>query len=514
MRVKHSILNISAGLGSQLIITLLSFVSRTVFIYTLGVEYLGINGLFTSILLMLSIAEAGIGSAIMYSLYKPLAEEDTTKVIVLMKLYKQVYRMIAIVVLLLGLAIMPFLPLFVKETSVQNLQVIYMLFLANTALPYFFLYKNSFLNVCQKGYIVTAIYTVSQLISTGIKIGILYYTQNYILFLGIDLFINLASAIIIAKIVDRQYPYLGRKTNEKLDQGTKGSIVKNVKAIVLQRIGGYFVFGTDNILISAFVSIAAVGIYSNYVMLIEICRTFINQVFNNLYHSVGNLVASETKEKVYEIYKVTQLLSFWLYAFFAIFLSILIQPFIDLWIGSNYLLDQGLVTLLMLMFFERGMRNPITTVKTTAGIFHEDRYAPIVQAIVNLIVSLVLVQYFGLAGIFIGSLVSAIVVPFWITPYLVYRKVLQQPVHYYFLHYAYLFLVGAVTYSITIWLCSLIPSGGFGMLLVRGMVCFAAINLVFCAFFVRSSEFKYLFGVASRIAHMVLGKLGRLQEAK
>lgn len=507
MRVKHSIINISAGLVNQLIITLLSFVSRTVFISSLGVEYLGINGLLTNILGMLTLAEAGIGASIMYSLYKPVAENDQVKINVLMKFYRKAYMLIALVVLILGLSLMPFIEYFIKDTSVEDIYLIYSIFLLNTVTPYLYVHKNSFLNVCQKGYIVTGIYSVSSIITTCIKIGILFYTQNFILYLVIDSFISITTAFVLSIIVNKMYPFLKNKVTSNLDNETKSSITKNVKAIVLQNIGNYLIFGTDNIIISSFISVAAVGLYSNYNMLIEISRTFINQVFNNIYHSVGNLVASESKDKVYRIYKVYRLLNFWLYSFFTIALLILMEPFITLWIGSKFLLDEGVLLILMIIFYEQGMRNSITTVKTTSGIFHQDRYAPLCQAGINLVVSLILVQYMGIIGVFIGTIISALLVPFWRTPYLVYKKVFFKPIYQYFLTYFYYLFLGIGAYLLTNFICSYIEIKGLLGFILRGMVCLSVPNLVYICIFYKTSEFKYLLGIFSKILRALVNRL-------
>jgi len=504
MRTKNAIINITAGLGNQLIITLLSFFSRTVFIQTLGIEYLGVNGLFTNILAMLSLAEAGIGSSIIYNLYKPVAENDKEKIIMLMKLYKKAYRVIAFIVLGFGLSVMPFLDHFVKDANVEHIHLIYLVFLLNTVTPYFFQYKNSFLNVNQKGYIITAVYSVSSILSMCLKIAILYATQNYILYLIIDCVITVTNSIILSRIVDKRYPFLKEKVTAVLDAATKGNIIKNVKAIILQNVGTYLVFGTDNIIISTYVSIAAVGLYSNYNMLIEICRNCINQVFNNMYHSVGNLVAKESKEKIYSVYKVTMLLNFWLYSFCAIAMYWLIEPFITLWIGKQFLMGQAVLIVLMVSFYERGMRNSISTVKTTAGIFHEDRYVPLAQAVINLAVSLILVQKIGIVGVFLGTLVSAVAMPFWTTPYLVYKKVFQRPLLHYYARYAYYAAIGAVACGAAGTLCRLLPSGTVTDFLLKCLICFFVPNAVYAALFYKTNEFRYLLGIAEQLAGKVL----------
>jgi O-antigen/teichoic acid export membrane protein len=499
MRVKNSIINIGAGLANQLIITLLSFISRTVFITTLGIEYLGVNGLFTNILAMLTLAEAGLGASIMYSLYKPIADNDYHKINTLMKFYRNAYMVIALIILTLGLSIMPFLDLIIKDSKVENIHLIYFIFLLNTVAPYFYVHKNSFLNVSQKGYIVTGLYSVSSIISVCIKIAILHFTQNYILYLIIDSIITIANSIILAIIVNKKYPYLKNKVTDKIDIETKQGITKNVKAIVLQNIGSYLVFGTDNIIISSFVSVAAVGLYSNYHMLIEICRTFINQVFNNIYHSVGNLVANENAEKVYSVYKAYRFLNFWLYSFFTICLTVMMEPFISLWIGSEYLMDKSLLFILMIIFYERGMRNSITTIKTTAGIFHEDRYAPLCQAVINLVVSIVLVKMIGITGVFIGTLVSAVAVPFWTTPYLVYKKVFKLPVAIYFSIYAFYLAVGFGAYFITSLISGIFQADNLILLTLKAFICLVTPNLIYVVIFYKSDEFQYLYGILKHL---------------
>lgn len=510
MRINNSIINISVGIGNQLIITLLSFFSRTVFINTLGVEYLGLNGLLTNILAMLSLAEAGIGSSIIYSLYKPVADNNYEKINVLMKLYKKAYIIIALVVLLLGLIVMPFLPYFIKDANLQNVYWIYLLFLINTVIPYFFSYKTNLLNVYQKSYITTAIFTGLSVASTCLKIGILYWTQNYIYYLMVDSVIVISNSIILFVIVNRMYPFLKEKVTAKLDTDTKNNIIKNVKAIIMQNVGNYFIFGTSNIMISTFVSIAAVGLYSNYNMLIEIFRTFINQVFNNIYHSVGNLVAKESKEKIYSVYKVTMFLNFWLYSFCAIFMYIIIEPFITLWIGKQFIMEKMVLIVLMITFYERGMRNSISTVKTTAGIFHEDRYAPLCQAVINLGFSIWLVQVMGISGVFIGALISAVLVPFWTTPYFVYKKVFQKPLWHYYGTYAYYAAVGVGACLVTSLLCHWLPAGTIMTLVLKGIIGLIVPNVIYLALFYKTEEFKYLFAIVEGLAKNAVRKLRRV----
>lgn len=505
MRIKHTIINISAGLGSQLLITALSFISRTVFIQQLGIEYLGISGLFTSILAMLSLAEAGIGSSIIYHLYKPVAEQDEPRMIALMRLYRHAYMVIALIVVILGLAILPFIDLFVRDTDVEHITLIYLLFLGNTVAPYLLIHKQSFLNVNQKNYIITVSYTAATILSTSLKIAILIYTQNFIYYLIVDSVITLTTSILLAWAVGRMYPFLKNKVTHKLDRATITGLVTNMKAIVLQNVGTYFIFGVDSILISSFISVAVVGLYANYKMLIDLCRTFVNQIFNNMYHSVGNLVAQESGEKVYSIYKVMMLLSFWFYSGLSILLIMIVQPFITIWIGQEYLMSYAVLIVLVVTFYERGMRNAISTVKTTAGIFHADRYVPLVQAAINLGISIALVHFAGIVGIFLGTWISALTLPFWTTPWLVYRRVFRKPLRFYYQLYGLYTLIGMGAFVATALVCSFLPAAGYFEILMRAAICIFIVNMLYIAVFHRTGEFAYLRGVVGRMAGKWLG---------
>ena len=498
MRTKNSIFNMIATFGSQIVMILLGFLSRTIFITTLGSEYLGINGSFTNILSIISLAESGIGSSIVFSLYKPVAEKDEEKIQILMNVYRKAFTVIGFIVFLIGLFIMPFLRKFMNgDTNIDNLYLIYFIFIFNSAITYLFSYKISFLNVCQKNYVVTSITTIFNVIATISKILILYFTKNYILYLIVDSIITIATQIVVSKKADKLYPYLKKKTDKQLDSETKGSIIKNMKALVIHNIGGRAVFGTDNILISSFVSVASVGLYNNYLMFINLFRNLINTVFNAVEDAFGDLIAHEDNNKTYDIYKATNLCVFWLNSFYAIGMYICLEPAMEIWLGKNYLMGKTVVAVLMVSFYVSGMRRAITIVKTKAGIFHEDRFAPLFEAIINLVSSIILVQFLGINGIFLGTIISTLAVPFWTAPYLVYKKVFKRSPWIYFIEYILYTIVGLITCVITVLLCDFIPNEGL-ILGLLGKVIISAIvpNLIYVLIFHRKKEFKYLWGIA------------------
>jgi len=507
MRTRYAFFNIAAGLGNQLVITALSFLSRTVFIHSLGAEYLGVNALFTSVLAMISLAEAGIGASITYQLYKPVAEDDRPRILGLMRLYRRAYAAIGLVVLALGLAMLPLLPYVVRDVSVERLELVYVLFVLNTALPYFFIHRHSFLNVNQKNYIVTLTFTGATVLATALKVLVLLRTGDYILYLVTEFSIMLAATIGVAAVVGRMYPWLRLKDAPPVDPATKRELMTNVKAILLQNVGTYLIFGAESLVISSFVSVAAVGLYSNYKMLIDICRNFIYQVSNNLYHSVGNLVARESRERIYEVFRGMQLMNFWLYSCAGIALYAVIGPFIRAWIGEAWVMEPAVPALLLLLFYERGMRNAVATVKTTSGIFREDRYAPLVQAAVTLGCAVALVGPLGISGVFLGSLIGALAVPFWVTPWWVYRKVFAMPLRRYFIVYARYTAVAGAALAAVLMASRFLPADGWTAVAARMALALTVPNLLYWAMFRRLKEFELLAGAARRIAEMLFGWL-------
>ena len=313
-RVVSSAKNIAGNFISNFICYILRFISRTVFIKTIGEYYLGINGLLSNVLSILSLAELGIGTAINFSLYKPLSENNQKKIVSLMKFYKVAYRVIALVVLGLGLAIFPFLDVFIKDNKgFDNLNIIYLIFVLNMVLSYLFSYKRTLANADQKAYKIAFYTTISTLIATIAQILVLIITKNYIIYLLIQTMFIVFENLLINSFINREYPYLNEIEAEKLDKEELDQIKTNVKALVFHRLGETCVNSTDNIIISSFVGVTVVGIYSNYSMLMSMVQAFILIIFNNLVASFGNLIAEGDKKKNYEIFKTVNFLSFAIY---------------------------------------------------------------------------------------------------------------------------------------------------------------------------------------------------------
>jgi O-antigen/teichoic acid export membrane protein len=494
MRTKNSVRNILIGMASQIIIAILGFVSRKIFLDSLGIEYLGVNGLLTNLLSMMALVESGIGISIVYNLYKPLAESDRYKVVALVQLYKKAYGILAIIIFLFSLFLYPFLDTIMKETrTVSNITIIYFLFVAKNMLSYLNAHKWSLINADQKGYVIAKVELIFQVLTTIVKIIVLILTRNFILYLLIEFILYAIQIIYSSKIVEKRYPYIKTKEKYEIDKSTKENLITNVKAMILHNIGGYLVFGTDNILISSFISVATVGLYSNYTMIMQQLSGLAKPILGGIGASVGNLIATESNEKNYSVFKMTFLINFWIFSIGVIFLYNLLEPFINWWLGNGYLLGEITFIIILINFYLDGMRIAISTFKNKAGLFVQDKYFPLIEGGINLVSSLILVKIFGLAGIFIGTTISTVTTVFWTQPTIVYKNLFKKSVSSYFVKYCLYAVLTILTCYLTTSVSDLLVVGeGFKSLVAKGIICLTLPNILYTIIFYRSKDFQLL----------------------
>lgn len=494
MRSINSFKNIAISISTQIVIALFGFISRKVFLDNLGTDYLGVNGLLDNVLSILALVESGIGTSIVYQLYKPLAERDEPKIIALVRLYKKAYTIIAIIVFILSLCLYPFLGKLIENSaSINYFALVYFLFVAKNMTYYLNAHKVALINADQKGYILTRLNFIFQVVMTILKILVLLATKNYILYLIIELSIFLIQNAIYGKVVFKHYPFLLNKGNFSITNNEKEGLTKNIKASFFHNIGGYIVFGTDNILISSFIGLTTVGLYSNYSMIIGQLGSVVSPLLGGIGASVGNLIAVESKEKSYEIFKVTYLVNFWIYSLCVIFLYNLLDPFINWWLGNGYLLNSLTLIVILLNFYITGLRTSILTFKIKGGIFAQDKYVPLIEAAINLGMSLVLVNYIGLTGIFIGTTISTLSTVFWIAPLLVYKHIFNKPVWSYFIKYIIYIILTIILCIVTKYICSFLVKGNdLISLFEKGVICLIIPNLIYLIIFLKSEEFQYI----------------------
>lgn len=497
-RVQSAVKNIAFGQIGNLITQLLNFVLRTVFIAHLGDTLNGVNALYTSILSVLSMAELGIGTALNYSLYKPVANKDYEKIKSYMQFYKKAYRIIGIAIAVLGLALSPFLPWLVKQpegVTVRDLTLYYFIFLFNTASSYFVAYKYSLVNAEQKNYIQTNILTVTKMITVSLQIVVILVTGNFYFYLLTAAGVELLQKIFVSIYLDRRYPYLKDREVKKLTKAETGEIVSKTKALVFHKVGDVARLQTDSMIISGFINVTITGFVDNYNMVINSIANVVNIFFNSVLSSFGNLIATESKERQYQLFKVYRFAACWIYGFTAIGFSILLTPFIILWQGEARTLAYIVVACILIDFYFKGERIVLSNFKTAAGVFEQDKYLALIQGVVNLIISIALVRSIGLVGVYIGTIVSGLIANIT-KPFIIYKVILDRPVKGYFLDFVKYVVVISAVYALLTGIRKLIMTEitivSFAVMFVIICIVF---NGVFLLLFGRTGEFGYLWGI-------------------
>jgi len=503
-RTDNSIKNMKFGLLGQVLNLLLVFVTRRVFVSVLGDDYLGLHGLLSNVISMLSLAELGIGASILFSLYKPIAEDDKEKIKALMKLFKKAYATVGIAVGVLGLGMLPFLTLIIRNMDEAvlnsyeaqgistNLYLIFGLFLLNTVGSYFFVYKQSLLGADQKEYINTNVRSVSTIALNVLQIVFLLWTRDYIAYLLIMIFVNFSTNFILSKKVDERYPYLKEPVREKLTKEDVNELKRNVKANTFHSLGSFLVFGTDNLLIGAMVGLATVGHFGNYNLVLNGLLLLYGVVFSAMSASVGNLGASTEENKVEDNFYVTNFLGFWMFGFSITCLYILFNPFIALWMDESRVLPYGVVLIIILNFYLKGMRRAVITYKDSLGLFWYDRYKPLVEAVINLAVSIALGMRFGLFGILLGTTISTLTTSFWIEPYVLYKYGFKSKLRNFFKRYAIYTLAALAVLLATRFIVSFVTFGGILGFALLTLVTVLVSNALLALLFHRTQEFEAL----------------------
>lgn len=491
-RTKNSINNIILTVIYQIISTIGSFVLRTIFIRTLAVEILGLNGLFSNILSVLSLAELGVGSAINYSMYKPLKENDEKKLAGLITYYKRIYSVIGLVILAIGLIILPFLPLIINfENEVEHVALYYVFYLLNSVSSYFIVYKTTIVKAAQKGYKLKLIDISFVLLRTVLQAIALIVYKNYIMYLIIQISLSILQNYVSSLKAVKMFPFIRNK--EEISKKEKKDIWDNIKSLFLYKIGGVALNNTDNIIISIIVSTITVGLYSNYSMIVMSLSTFTSLIFTAITSSIGNYnVDSDAKHKKL-IFDVLEMMSFWVYGFCSICLLILFKDFIFLWAGESFLLSNATTIIIVLNYYITGVLYPIYCFRTTTNLFRSTKYVMFVATIINIILSIILGKLFGLAGILIATAISRIITNVWYEPYILFRDYFKSNVlKYYFKKIVEIVLLIGV-YFVTLFVVkNIVISNKIIEFIIKGIVCTIVSNLAFLLLFSRREEFKFV----------------------
>lgn len=508
MRTKRAGINVVINFITYVISFLPVFIVRRVFLNTLGDELLGLSSLYTNIIGLLSIVELGIGTAIIFSLYKPFADNDRVKIKGYLNYYAKFYRIIGIIILVCGLLITPFLKIFINnDINILEAQGYFILFLLNTLISYMFSYKLSMLYVSQQGYIVAIGTTISKIIIAALQIILLKLAPDFNVYLIIQLVINLIYYLMINRIINKQFEWLN-KTDGILDKEEKLELAKNIKALFIHKVGGLLVLSTDNIIISAFINLNVVSKYNSYNLVINSLQNVITTAFSSITASIGNLLTEKNDDKAYEVHKKLYFLNFWIASLVVISLFNTIKQFIILWLGKSQILDDFTVIIILINLYFMLMRSSVDTFKEAGGIYHQDRYSSLFEAGINLIFSIILVRKIGLPGVFIGTLISNFSVLFWVKPKMVYKYVFKKSLKEYYVTYIKYFLITLIMMLITNFATKdLREIYTISAFLLNCIVNLLIINISYITIFYRNKNFKFYKEIVLNNCKRILNKI-------
>ena len=498
-RIDNSFKSVTVGAFGLILGYLINFITRRIFVHYLSIEYLGLNGLFFNIFSLLSFAELGIGTAVTYSLYRPLAFGETEKVKALVRFFKKTNYLVGTFFLLAGLALTPFLLLILKDApDIPHLKIYYMLYIIDMGIGYFLSYKRIILHADQKRYIDNAYRYGFDIGRHILQIIVLIATRQYFLYLFVVLVLNVIENIFARNRINRLYPYLKDPVVNTLDKSDITQIKKNVFALISSKIGTIVVNGTDNLLIVRFVSLASAGIYGGYYMVIIAITNVIRMFRASVLASIGNLVVEEEMGDHYQTFKNLDFFMAWLVGFCSIALFTLLNPFIRLWLGEGYIFSHNIVFALVLNFYMSGVLGSVRTFSESMGLFWFNRYKPLFEAIINLVVSIWLALKLGIIGIFIGTSLSMLLTSTWFEPYVLYRYGLKKSVLSYYLTLIGNTLVALGIGWVTLKVIGLISiSNNLINFIVRvGVVALIPNGMYFVLLF-RRKEFSYIAQIVS-----------------
>lgn len=511
-RVQAVAFNTTVGIIQKFVTVAANLAIQIIFVRTLGEQYAGISALFTSVLTVLAFAELGIGNAITYNLYKPIAEKNYDKIHALLHFYAAAYRIVIGIIVLAGFLALPLLPFVVKNVPdiSENIKIIFLLFVLDTAVSYFYVYKATFLNAAQDNYIVSAVHSVAVICKTvGIAVFLTIF-KSYYAYLVFSILTTFLQNIAVSLIADKKYPFLKGKSQSRLEKKEKKQIYKNVFAMSLYKVAGTVLGSTDNIIVSNMSGTAQVGLLSNQILIVKQTYDVVVQFFSAVTSSVGNLSTENDTEYEHKILNTLRFISFWIYMFCSISIFVLSSDFIAFAFGKKYIVAYPVLFFLCFDFYVKGMINPVSAFRTSHGLFVQGKYRPLIMAILNIILSVAFMKRLGIFGVFAATVVSRLLTEFWFDPYIVYKNIFNKKPTMYFIKAVIWFfftcLVGALTWYIASFIAvqSLIMN-----ILIKAIICLIIPNALIIIFFSKTEEFKKTVSIVIQLLDGVMARFIR-----
>lgn len=505
-RTKRSIKNVLSGIVLKFVALLFPFIIKTVIINVLGVRYLGLNSLFTSILMVLSLSELGIGTALVYNMYKPIANEDTEKVCALLKTYRDVYRVIGVIIAVIGIALMPFLQVLVRGECPEdiNIYVLYSIYLFNTVISYFlFAYKKSLWEASQLNGRNNILETITTSFMYIMQVVVLILFKNYyvyIIFLPIStLLLNLLRSYFVVK----DFPEY--RCRGIVERGFIKQLYKKVKALLGHKIGSTVIVSADSIVISSMLGLETLAIYSNYYQIINALIGVVTIFYNSITASIGNLLINADVNEKLKNFKILNFINNWIVGWFSICLLCLFQPFMKIWMGENLMFNFSIVILFVIYFYSWLFRRIGLTYKDAAGMWEEDFWKPYIGVIINIISNIVLCYYIGVSGAIISTIIIMLFIYFpWETK-VIFDKIFKQSPKKYYLQMLKYAVVTILTGIITYLACSLINGSSIIILMLKAMICGILPNIAFICMYRKTEEYQ---NMKRRVINIINRKRG------
>lgn len=498
-RTENTVRNTMAAYMLQIVSMIARFVSQTIFIYLLGKQYTGVAGVFSDILQMLAASELGIGAAVLFSLYRPIKEGNNSKVAAYMLLLKKVYHIIAIVIMGGGIILLPFLQYIVKDVPdiKENIYIVFMLYVAKTALSYLFHYRAVLFEAYQYKRIQSYINCIVTVFVIAVQTIVLWLTRQYYSFLILDIAGVLLSNCLLAVTYSKQYPFIKNEKEELLKE-EKTQVWKDVGNLSLYRVATIALNATDSVIISSMLGTEVVGALYGYRMLINYVSGFAGQFLHSALPSIGDASVSETTERNFLLYKR---LSFGLYAITCVTatcLFVLLSPFVQWWLGAGYVATTGVVCTLVINYYTSMMMIVNTSFRNVYGLFNKKPFSPLYMAIINISLSIVLGKFWGLIGIFAATSISRVLTLFWIDPWLLYKNIYHVPMRDYWKETIKELLLATLSCALT-YLCVDHLPNGFAFLFIRLLIALAISCITIWLVYRKTDEISYLLKKVKKI---------------
>lgn len=500
-RTKNATRNIFSGTILKIYQILMPFLMRTVMIYFMGVQYLGLNSLFTSVLQVLNLAELGVGSAMVFSMYKPIIEDDSITICALMKLYMIYYRVIGAIIAVIGVALTPFIPHLIKGSvpSDLNIYTLYLMNLGATVLTYWlFAYKNSLFQAHQRVDVTNKITLCTNTFQYLLQFGTIIWLKNYYVYVIVMLFSHAMTNIITAIVATKNYPQYTPKG--KLDEETVSEINKRIRDLFTSKLGAVIVNSADTVVISAFLGLTALAIYQNYYFILTSVIGVVTIIFNACTAGIGNSILVETKEKNFNDLKKFTFIIAWIAGVCTCCFLNLFQPFMEIWAGKELMLEYSAVICFGIYYFTYEINQLLTTYKDAGGIWHEDRFRPLVTALTNLAMNLIMVNFWGIYGVLLSTVFSTLFVGMpWLFHNLFHTLFIKEQLIPYLKKLLFYVVVTAFVSVICCLICWKIQFGKWETLILRFPVCIIVPNLIFFLLYRKNTEFKQCIAMVNRI---------------